>query len=65
MSYHTSGKASLNRFCVKFHAWLLAAKARLSWEPLESPPVVISSDNMNDSNPVSLNKGKVLAQWER
>ena len=37
-----------------FQEWLLAAKTRLSLTLLERPPVVISSDNMNESNPVNL-----------
>lgn len=52
----TSGKASLNRGWVIFQLWLRAAKARL-WDSDEvTEPVVISSESMNESKPVSLFK---------
>lgn len=50
----TSGKASLNLRFSKFHWWLRAAYARFSASLVVTDPVVISSESMNESNPVNL-----------
>jgi len=49
-----SGKASLNRGCRMFHAWLRCAKARLCVSEEVTEPVVISSESMNERRPVNI-----------
>lgn len=54
----TSGKASWNFFCWIFHAWLRAARIRLSWSLVVIEPVVISSLSMKERIPVHLDRGE-------
>jgi len=54
VSSQKSGKASTNRRCFKFQAWLRAARVFLSWSVLATDPVVISSLSMKDKMPVQI-----------